>query len=280
MNRAERLRAAVEELAAAGIESPRREARLLWEYAQRLHERTEFSAPQGGSGSLDSMFRSFVTRRAAREPFAYITGAKEFWSLEFEVGPGVLVPRPETETLVAAAAEAFPDRTAPLRVLDLGTGSGCLLVTALTLYPNATGIGIDRSAEALGWARRNLKRHGLEARAALREGDWTQALDDRFDLVLANPPYLTTAEMAARALELLWEPAAALDAGPDGLDAHRALGPALAGVLAPGGRAFVEIGAGQGTGASAALAGAGLEIVGIVPDLAGILRCIVAQLHA
>jgi release factor glutamine methyltransferase len=253
---------AVTRLRAAGIDNPRLEARLLWEYAQS-----------------SSRFEQLLIRRIAREPLAYIIGHKEFFSLDFEVGPGVLVPRPETETLLEQALAALPDRFAPLRILDLGTGSGCLLVAALCLYPNATGTGMDASADALVWARRNLIRHGCERRATLVEGDWAAAAG-AFDLVLCNPPYVTAADIGRLAPELAREPRRALEAGADGLAAYRALGPVLARLLAPAGRAFVEIGAGQGPGATAVLEASGLEILGIAPDLSGIPRALEARLPA
>ena len=230
------LRAVVERLAAAGIENPRLEARLLWQHA---HESSLF--PTEGGNDFDDL----VARRIAREPLAYIIGRKEFWSLDFEVGPGVLVPRPETETLIEQALAAFADRAASLRVLDLGTGSGCLLIAALSLYPNAIGTGVDGSPNALAWARRNLIRHGFEHRATLVEGDWTVATG-AFDLVFCNPPYVTTADIGGLAPELAWEPRRALEGGADGLEAYRGLGPVLTRLLASAGRAFVEIGARAG----------------------------------
>lgn len=223
------------------------------------------------------LFDAFLARREAREPLAYIVGHKEFWSLDFEAGPGVLIPRPETETLIEEALKAFPDRAAPLRILDLGTGTGCLLVTALTLYRNASGTGIDVSAAALSWARRNAAAHGVTGRCEIKEGGWADATGERFDLVFANPPYLSTAEMAGLAPELAYEPSSALESGPEGIEAYRVLGPAIAAVLAAQGRAFLEIGAGQRAAAGAALEAAGLEIEAATPDLSGTPRCIVVR---
>jgi len=259
---ADPLRDAAAKLAEAGIESPRREARLLWEHAQGHSER--------------GAFESLLTRRLAREPLAYIVGHKEFWSLDFAVGPGALVPRPETETLIEQALKAFPNREAPLRILDLGTGSGCLLVTALRLFPNARGVGVDISGKALAWAQANAARHGVSERVAFVLGGWSVA-EGPFGLVLANPPYVAEREMAELAPELGYEPESALAAGPEGLDAYRALGPAVAAALGPEGRAFIEIGAGQEASAGAVLAAGGLEIVETAPDLSGIPRCLVAR---
>lgn len=271
MNRSERMRAATVELAAAGIENPRLEARVIFEHVFELEQTDDARA---------ALFLGLVARRATREPLAYVIGRKEFWSLDFAVGPGALVPRPETETLIELALKAFPDRAAPLRILDLGTGSGCLLVTALTLYPNAAGTGIDTSAEALGWAQRNAQRHGVAGRSRFVEGGWQAALGQSYDLILANPPYLTEAELADSAPELGHEPETALSAGPDGLEAYRALGPVLAAGLAPEGRAFLEIGAGQAKSAAKALELGGLEILSITPDLSGIPRCLTGARRA
>lgn len=264
-------------LAAAGIDSARLDARVLLGEVLGVAP----GAVRGAGGSLtadeSAAFAALLARRAAREPLAYVVGRKEFWSLDFAVGPGALVPRPETETLIEAALAAFPDRSAPLRLLDLGTGSGCLLVTALTLYPRAVGAGIDASPAALAWARRNAGRHGVSDRARLIEGGWDAAGPGPYDLVLANPPYLASAEMTGLAPELAHEPASALESGPQGLEAYRALGPVIAASLASGGRAFVEIGQGQSETVPALLAEQGLVTADLRPDLAGIPRCLVLR---
>ena len=247
-------------LRAAGVESGRMDARLLWNYARN-----------------PDVFELLVARRLAREPLAYITGLKEFWSLNFAVGPGCLIPRPDSETLIEALINQIPDRTRPLSILDLGTGSGCLLVAALREYPNARGTGIDRSPAALAWARRNVDAHALEARATLIESDWPAA--GSFDVVLSNPPYIPSAEVTALEPEVtLYEPHAALDGGADGLDAYRALASRIGHLLKPGGVTLLEIGAGQADAVAAIMAGAGLYILEIVPDLAGIPRCAVVNL--
>jgi release factor glutamine methyltransferase len=228
--------------------------------------------PQG-EGWIER-FESYLARRIAREPVAYITGAKEFWSLDFEVGPGVLIPRPQTETLIEQMLAKFPDRAAPLEILDLGTGTGCLLVAALHEYPRARGAGVDSSVEALAWTGRNIRKHGLGERAVQVKGDFARIAGEH-DVILCNPPYITTADIAALAPEVrLYEPHPALDGGPDGLDAYRALGRVLRRLLKPGGMAFLEIGAGQSEAVGALL---GLKIIGIVPDLAGIPRCVIGQ---
>ncbi|HWD25998.1 MAG TPA: peptide chain release factor N(5)-glutamine methyltransferase [Rhizomicrobium sp.] len=257
---------AVKTLRAAGVDNPRLDARLLLEFSQK-------SLPQGEGGT----FESLIARRAAREPLAYITGHREFWSLDLAVGPGVLIPRPDTETLIETLIRLRPDRTAPLSILDLGTGSGCLLIAALKEYPNASGAGIDSSPEALVWAQRNLAAHALETRAALIETAWPEEASPGFDVILSNPPYIPTADIEALEPEVRrHEPRAALDGGPDGLDAYRVLAPRIAKLLKPGGLAILELGQGQSDAVSALMTGAGLQVPEVVADLAGIPRALVA----
>ena len=257
----------------AGIEPARSEARLIVTVATGLDRTRQLAEPTREVDAAEAF--AMTARRANREPMAYLMGSREFWGLDFRVGPGVLVPRPETETLIEAVLEAFPDRTAPVRLLDLGTGSGCLLLTLLTLYPEAKGIGIDRSAEALGWAARNRRQLGLEQRALLVQGHWLDAVHGPFDLVVANPPYIAVAE--ARDAETAHEPDAALLAGADGLEAYRAIaGPAFA-ALGPGGLVVLEIGWSQAAAVARLLAAAGFGEAGCRPDLAGCDRAIVAR---
>ena len=203
-------------------------------------------------------FAAMLERRLAGEPVAYITGHRGFWNIDLEVGPGVLIPRPDSETLIAAAVEHFAGTPDPKRILDLGTGPGTLLLAALDEWPRATGIGIDFSPNALEYARRNAERLGLSERAELRIGDWAQGIDESFDLVLANPPYVArNAVLGPGVAE--HEPHEALFAGDDGLDAYRTLAPQLARLIAPGGLAAIEIGFEQGESAAAVLAKAGLS---------------------
>ncbi|HXC57487.1 MAG TPA: peptide chain release factor N(5)-glutamine methyltransferase [Rhizomicrobium sp.] len=253
---------AAQRLRQAGVGNPRLDARLLWAFAQK---------------SL-ALFESLVARRAAREPLAYIVGHKEFWSLDFAVGPGVLIPRPDSETLIGELRRTFADHTAPLAILDLGTGSGALLVAALGEYPNAHGVGIDLSPEALGWARRNVAAHRLEHRATLIESGWLEEASPGFDAVLCNPPYIATADIAGLEPEVArHEPLSALDGGPDGLAAYRALAPRIGRLLKPAGRAILELGAGQAEAVAALLGAEGLQIERIAADLAGIPRSIAVR---
>jgi release factor glutamine methyltransferase len=225
--------------------------------------------------SIDAAaFDMRVARRAAGEPVAYITGRREFWSLDLAVTPDVLIPRPDSETLVEAAVHAFP-ADAAITILDLGTGSGALLLAALRHFANAFGVGLDRSPAAAAVAAGNARRLGLGARAAFVVGDWGAALDTRFDLVLVNPPYVESDAPLARDVRD-HEPASALFAGADGLDAYRVLVPALPALLAPQGRVALEIGARQADAVAALAASAGLTAT-LRRDLAGHPRCLSLQ---
>jgi release factor glutamine methyltransferase len=264
-------------LSVAGIESPRLDARLLLAHALGVR-------PDALVGSIDisdevlAHFEGFIARRILREPVAYITGKREFWSLEFEVGPGVLIPRPETETLIEKVIDRFPDRSALLEVVDLGTGTGCLLAACLSEYPNARGVGIDASGAALAWARRNIERLGLRNRCRLDVVSWDSAAASKADVILSNPPYIRSQDIPFLAPDVrLYEPVSALDGGEDGLDAYRALAPVIEGLLKPKGLAFLEIGAGQDEAVSAILRAEGLGTVKIATDLAGIGRCVIAE---
>jgi release factor glutamine methyltransferase len=194
-------------------------------------------------------FAPLVERRLAHEPIAYITGTRAFWTIDLQVGPGALIPRPDSETLIEAALEHFDER-APARILDLGTGPGALLLAALDQWPQASGLGIDASEQALVYARLNAEHLGMAHRAQFRIGDWTCDVEGPFDLILANPPYIGTHEpLPAEVRD--HEPATALFAGADGLDDYRRIVPALAELLAPGGAAVLEIGWTQAKAVSA-----------------------------
>lgn len=265
---------AAQRLAESGIDSARLDARVLLAHALGLPGDVPLAFKTIGQEQREA-FDALIARRVAREPLAYITGTKEFFSLNFEVGPGVLVPRPDTETLIEEALREFPDRGASPDVLDLGTGSGCLLITFLKHYDGARGLGVDASPEALVWAARNVSRHGLAGRCTLVRGGWSAT--GAFDVVFANPPYLTDAEFLEAAPEISrHEPRLAFVAGPDGLSAYRNLIPQIAGTLKPGGTAFVEIGAGQSNAVTGIIKENGLELHRVAPDLTGTSRCIIA----
>ena len=214
-------------------------------------------------------FEALVARRTAHEPVAYIIGTREFWSLDLAVNPGVLIPRPDSETLIEAAIAHFGDR-APGNILDLGTGSGALLLAALDVWPSAHGVGLDTSEAALTTARANAER--LNSHARIEHGSWA-GTGDRFDLILCNPPYIAAAAQLPPDV-VDWEPASALFAGPDGLDDYRLIAPLIGAQLTPGGVACIEIGADQQYSAAALFRAAGLTVV-LRRDLAGLPRCLV-----
>ena len=245
---------ALARLTAAGVPDPARDLRRL-----------EAAAPDAAT------LARWVARRARREPVSHILGRRAFWTLEFEVGADVLDPRPETETLVAAALEAMlPDA----RILDLGTGSGCVLISLLHERPSATGVGTDLSEPALAVATRNAQRAGVAARAAFRHADWFAGLANdmagKFDLIVSNPPYIAEAEMDDLSPEVrLWEPRLALTPGGDGLDAYRAIAAGAARHLRPGGRILLEIGPTQAQAVGDLLRSAGFQDIHVRPDLDG-----------
>ncbi|HLL58792.1 MAG TPA: peptide chain release factor N(5)-glutamine methyltransferase [Allosphingosinicella sp.] len=217
-------------------------------------------------------FEALLERRIAGEPIAYILGRRDFWTIEIGVGPGVLIPRPESETLIEAAVEHFRAR-APERILDLGTGPGTLLLAALDQWQSARGVGVDRSEKALAIARVNAERLGLGERASFQSSDWANGLDGQFDLILCNPPYVETEAALARDI-LDWEPHEALFAGPEGLDDYARLAPETPRLLAPDGIACFEIGAGQEEAVRALFEAQGLG-VSSRKDLAGHVRCLI-----
>jgi release factor glutamine methyltransferase len=261
----------------AGVDSPRAEARLLLAHAMGVRQEDILSGAQPDDAAL-KRFCAAVERRSAREPFSYIVGRREFFSLDFAVGPGVLIPRPDSEMLVEEALRRYPQGDKTLSVLDLGTGSGCLLLAFLAERRNAEGTGIDRSDVALGYARRNAEKLSLAARARFLRGDWGESLRARFDLIFVNPPYVKSSDIPTLAPEVaVHEPATALDGGTDGLEAYRGIAPMLRDLLSPSGCAFVEIGEGQAEAVAAIFANANLAIDGTVTDLARIHRCLVVM---
>lgn len=264
-------------LRAAGVEEARVEARLLLGH---VLGRKPLALPLAGHQTVSvdeaARFRSLVRRRAARVPLAYLTGSRGFWTLDLAVTPDVLIPRHDTETVVAAALDHGRARGAVGRVLDLGTGSGAILLALLAELPRAFGIGLDRSEAALRLARRNAAAAGLDARSAFLCGDWAGAVAARFDVVVANPPYVATETIATLAPEVAaHEPLAALDGGRDGLDAYRALIPDLPRLLGQGGVAVLEIGAGQGGRVARLARDAGLRCLEIRRDFGGVPRAFV-----
>jgi release factor glutamine methyltransferase len=269
------LREGAAALAGAGVEAPRAEARLLLEAATGRTRASLVAEPAEPVPPGEALaFRALVGRRAAREPMAYILGRAEFWSLPFAVGPGVLVPRPDTETLIEAALRAFPDRGQALRILDVGVGSGCLLLTLLHLFSSARGTGTDVSEAALACARRNAEALGVAGRLELRQTAWARGVEGPFDLVVSNPPYIPAGEIAGLQPEVArFEPRLALDGGADGLDAYRAILADLPRLLVAGGVALLEIGQGQEGPLAPMIDAAGFALA-THADLAGITRCL------
>ena len=212
-------------------------------------------------------FWNMIERRKAGEPIAYITGRRAFWNIELHVGPGVLIPRPDSEVLIASAIEHFDGTGGPTRILDLGTGPGTLLLAALDVWPKATGIGVEVSRQALSYASANARRLGFEPRLQWRLGNWAEGISERFDLILCNPPYVAEgAELGPGVRE--YEPDEALFAGTEGLDAYLALAPQLPRLLGDEGLAAIEIGQDQGDPVSELLARDGLQ-GRVANDLAG-----------
>lgn len=274
-------RRAAARLLAAGNDSAELDARLLLAAAAETDEEAPILVPGAAlSAAAAARLEGFLARRLAGEPVARILGRKEFWSLELEVGPATLVPRPETETVVEAALAALPPaaRQGPLRIADLGTGTGAILLALLTELPNAHGVGTDLALAALAVARRNAARHGLSDRAGFVAGDFGTALAGPFGLVVSNPPYVATETISTLAPEVREHgPRLALDGGPDGLDAYRVLAADLPRLLAPGGVLVLELGAGQEAAVTLLLAQAGLAPhLSARRDLAGVARALVA----
>lgn len=235
----------------------------------------------GGEDRLDeaaaARLNRALTRRLAGEPLWRTLGAREFWGLSFALSQGTLEPRPDSETLIEAALiHLAMRRHEPLRVLDLGTGTGCLLIAALREFPQATGLGIDLSADAVTTATGNAARNGVAGRAAFRQGHWVDGVAERFDLILSNPPYIASNEIAGLDRGVReHDPLLALDGGPDGLTAYRALAAALPDRLKPGGHAIMEIGAGQEAAVVALMERAGLRHLDSRLDLGGHIRALV-----
>jgi release factor glutamine methyltransferase len=271
---------ATRRLADAGIAEPRLDARILLGAATGL-SLEELLRHRDRSLAADSAMRleQFLARRLAREPVALILGRREFWSLGFAVTRDTLIPRPDSETLIESALTIIADRQAALRILDLGTGTGCLLLAMLSELPRATGVGVDVGLGALRVARQNAAAFGLDNRAAFLAADWGAALaEGTFDLVLANPPYVRAGEIVNLAREIAeYEPIAALSGGPDGLACYRALAPATARLLRPDGHALFEVGEGQIDAVLPLMRAAGLVEAGRRRDLAGIPRCLIMR---
>lgn len=271
MKIADALAAATRRLDAAGVEGAARDARWLMAHVLDCDPGlVSARASDDLTGPAADRFAAAISAREARKPVSQITGKREFWGREFRVTPDTLDPRPDTETLIAEAlSKPFN------RVLDLGTGTGAILVTLLAERPEATGTGTDISEAALAVARENANRHGVASRADFRRADWFGGVDGDYDLIVSNPPYIAAVEMDGLDPEVrLWEPAAALTDGADGLTAYRTITAAAPHYLKPGGRLIVEIGSMQAEAVSDAFTAAGFRQIRVIPDLAGLNRVV------
>ena len=258
------------------------DARLLVEAAAGATRAEIIGDPQRPlTDDQAAALEAFLVRRERREPISHILGAKGFWKIMVRVTPDVLTPRPDTETILDAVLPAFSER-ASFTVLDLGVGSGAILLAILAERPAARGLGVDISDDALAVARDNAANLGLASRAALLRGDWTAGLDaDQFDLAIANPPYVATGDLAGLEPEVrVHEPRLALDGGPDGLEAFRTLAPRIMAVLRPGGLFAVEMGKGQGLAVKALFEAAGARNLEAVNDLSGHERVLTGRKKA
>lgn len=272
----EALRDLTRRFAVAGIPSARLDARLLVGHALGLDATAVFAHPERPLDQAEAAaVETLAARRERREPLSHIVGRREFWSLPFKVTAATLDPRPDSETLVEAVLERLPDRNRPYRLLDFGTGTGCLLLALLSELPGAQGLAVDRSPEALAVAEENARALGLHHRVRLRCGDWGTGIDGLFDVIVSNPPYIPDQDIAGLEAEVAaFEPWGALAGGADGLDCYRALAPEIGRLLASDGTAALEIGQGQAAAVTSLMRDAGLRSLGIRRDLAGIERCV------
>jgi release factor glutamine methyltransferase len=267
-------------LSAAGVADPRRQARRLVSEALAIPPPDLFGHPDCALDEQQiSRVLALLRRMVAGEPSSRIFERREFWGLEFGLSADTLDPRPETETVIEAVLRRAPDRDAPLRLLDLGTGTGCLLLSALAEFPAASGVGIDIAEGAVRTAARNAVNLGLADRARFFVGDWATAVSGKFDAILANPPYIASEALALLPREVAChDPLRALDGGADGLRSHRAIAEAAPRLLTPRGILATEIGAGQADAVATIMKDNGLIVDGIEMDLAGIARCAIARL--
>ena len=276
-------RALTEAFRQADLDTPDLDARLLLSHVLDLDPATLAANPERVLDPRETaVLAAFAERRLAREPVARIRGSKEFWGLSLHVTDATLVPRPETETVVEAALAAIDShgaRTRPLRIADLGTGSGAILLALLSELPNAFGIGTDRSLAALRVAHENSVRLGFSARASFVACDYGAALAGKLDLVVSNPPYIATPDIAELAPEVRRDPLDSLDGGTDGLIAYRAIAADARRLIEPRGYLLLELGAGQANAVAKLLQLEGLSVAPARPDLTGIPRALTAVLQ-
>ena len=266
-------------LSEAGYQDPRRHARRLIASALSLSESDVFGHPGRVVEERQvGWVRLLLRRMLDGEPLSRILGTREFWGLQFGLSSGTLDPRPETETVVEAVLRRVPDRDTPRRILDLGTGTGCLLLALLSEFATSSGVGIDIAEDAVRRATHNASLLRLADRALFLVGDWGSALAARFDVIVANPPYIASSELALLPREVAcYDPRRSLDGGMDGLGPYRAIIPDVPRILASGGIFVAEVGAGQDRSVASIIEANGLAFDGIEHDLAGIARCVIAR---
>jgi len=270
------LKEAVLLMKAAGLDTPVLDARLIVQHALGISWDTLYLKDDQPLSAADkARLDAELARRAAHEPVSRIVGRRHFWTLDLAVSPDTLDPRPDTESLIETVVQAIPERGQALRILDLGTGTGAILLALLAEYPNASGVGVDRSDAALAVARTNADSHGLSPRVTFSCGNWSEGVEGPFDVIVSNPPYIESGHLPGLPPEVRdHDPVLALDGGADGLDAYRALIPAVPALLGPGGFAVFEIGAGQGDAVTRIAREHGLAPAGSRKDLGGIERAL------
>lgn len=275
----EALRRAIAALQAAHVETASLDARLLLQHVLGIsHEEWVAEPEKAMTAQQAEAYDALIARRARHEPVAHLMGTREFWSMDFRVTPATLVPRPDSETVIEAVLQRIADRNAPLSILDLGTGTGCLLLSLLKELPNAQGTGIDLSREALTVAQENALQLGLAARAHFNQGNWCDESQGRFDVIVSNPPYIPTANIASLDAEVeQYEPRLALDGGADGLDCYRDILAALPDILKPDGIAAFEVGIGQSQAVTELAREKGFQLESIRKDMQGICRCVLVK---
>ena len=266
-------------LSAAGFAEPRRHARRLVSAVLAISPADPFAHPNLAVDARQAgRVQALLKRMVAGEPLSRIFGRREFWGLEFRLSGDTLDPRPETETVVEGVLRRIPDRNSPLRLLDLGTGTGCLLLALLSELPAASGVGVDIADGAVKMAVENAGRLGLGRRTRFFVGDWAAALSGKFDAILANPPYIPSRAIALLPREVAChDPWRALDGGADGLAAFRAIAADLSRLLASEGIFAAEVGVDQPDAVAEILMAHGLTVDGIEKDLGGIARCVIAH---
>jgi len=271
-----------ESLRAAQVEQPAREARWLIKHALAVSAKSDavsdadlISGERVVTADEAAAVAALVARRAAGEPVSRIIGDKDFAGLSFRVTPDVLDPRPDTETLVAAAQARFAGQEGPRRILDLGTGSGCILIALLHTFPESTGVGVDISQEALAVAAENAQQLGVADRATFMQGDWAESVNESFDLIVSNPPYIPSGDIPNLDKEVKnHDPILALDGGLDGLDSYKKIFSQIKNIFLPGGGGLFEVGVLQAQDVARLAGNAGFLVKGYHADSAGILRVV------